>query len=221
MEVDPPHHVVLHGAGTPERVDVPAVIETPPARGYVASTWQWVLVPTACGRRTRLIVRQRATYSLRQTLPPGARLPTGPPVGAASVAASGGEDTLMGLRGMLHRLSTPVEELDEERLREFCERQPDVVPIAAVRAREEAGVVGEVTSVRMVPKVGSPWLEVTISDGRDRMVAMWTGRRRLAGVEPGRRLVLAGRASATGPGGRMLLMNPRYELLPSRPAERG
>lgn len=119
----------------------------------------------------------------------------------------------MGLRSLLHRLSVPVEELDEERLREFCERQPDVVPIGAVGARELATVVGEVTSVRIVPKVGTPWLEVTVSDGRDRLVAMWTGRRRLRGVEPGRRLVLSGRASTAGPGGRKLLMNPRYELL--------
>lgn len=118
-----------------------------------------------------------------------------------------------GFRGLLHRLSTPVEELDEERLREFCRRQPNVVPIGGVKARELATVVGEVTSVRIVPKAGTSWLEVTVSDGRDRLVVMWTGRRRLPGMEPGRRLVLSGRASATGPGGRMLVMNPRYELL--------
>jgi RecG-like helicase len=119
----------------------------------------------------------------------------------------------MGLRDVLHRLSTPLEELDEERLREFCQSQPDVIAIGAVRAREPATVVGEVTSVRIVPKAGTSWLEVTVSDGRDRLVAKWTGRRRLPGVEPGRRLVLSGRVSATGPGGRMLLMNPSYELL--------
>lgn len=119
----------------------------------------------------------------------------------------------MGLRDLLHRLSTPVQELDEERLREFCQSQPDVLAIGTVKARELATVVGEVISVRIVPKAGTTWLEVTVSDGRDRLVAMWTGRSRLPGVEPGRRLVLSGRGSATGPGGRMLLMNPRYELL--------
>ncbi|HEX6425056.1 MAG TPA: OB-fold nucleic acid binding domain-containing protein [Acidimicrobiales bacterium] len=120
----------------------------------------------------------------------------------------------MGLRSRLHRLSVPVEQLDEERLRAFCAGRPDAVPIGEVRPRALVTVVGEVTSVRFVPRAGTAWLEVTVSDGRDRMVAMWTGRRRLRGVEPGRRLLLAGRASATGPGGRMLLINPRYELLP-------
>ena len=120
----------------------------------------------------------------------------------------------MGLRNLLHRLSVPIEDLDEQRLRDFCAGRADAVPIGAVSPRTLVTVVGEVTSVRFVPRAGTAWLEVTISDGRDRMVAMWTGRRRLRGVEPGRRLLLAGRASATGPGGRMLLINPRYELLP-------
>lgn len=119
----------------------------------------------------------------------------------------------MGIRDQLQRLTTPAEVLDEERLREFCANRPGVVPIHEVRARQIVTVVGEIVSVRVVPKVGTSWLEVTLSDGSHRMAAMWTGRRRLPGVEPGRRLVVSGRASATGPGGRMLLMNPRYELL--------
>ena len=119
----------------------------------------------------------------------------------------------MGVRDVLRRLSTPVEELDEERLREFCQTHSDAVPIAAVEPRQSVTVVGEISSIRVVPEGGTVWLEVTVSDGRGRLVAMWTGRRRLPGVEPGRRLVLSGRASATGAGGRMLLMNPSYELL--------
>ena len=119
----------------------------------------------------------------------------------------------MGVRDVLRRLSTPVEELDEERLREFCQTRPDAVPIADVEPRQSVTVVGEISSIRVVPEGGTSWLEVTVSDGRDRLVAMWTGRRRLPGLEPGRRLVLSGRASATGAGGRMLLMNPSYELL--------
>ena len=42
---------------------------------------------------------------------------------------------------------------------------------------------------------------------------MWTGRRRIAGIKPGQRLVVTGRPSPTGPGGRLMLYNPRYELL--------
>lgn len=119
----------------------------------------------------------------------------------------------MGIRKHLQRLRSPVAVLDEEQLREFCADRPGAVPIRQVHSRELVTVVGEITSVRVVPKAGTSWLEVTVSDGSDRMVAMWTGRRRLPGIEPGRRLVFSGRASATGPGRRMLVMNPRYELL--------
>jgi hypothetical protein len=63
MDVEPSHHLVLQGAGTPADVAVPEVVDEVPARGYVASTWQWVLRPTAGGRATRMVVRQRLTYS--------------------------------------------------------------------------------------------------------------------------------------------------------------
>ena len=119
----------------------------------------------------------------------------------------------MALKNFLHRLTAPVEVLDEEQLREFCTTRPGVVPIDQVVAREPSTVVGEISSVRIVPKAGAPWLEVTVSDGTGKLVAMWTGRRRIAGIKPGQRLVLTGRPSATGPGGRLLIYNPRYELL--------
>jgi len=68
MEVDPPHHLVLLGAGTPAEVAVPEVFEEIPARNYAASTWQWQLLPRANGTTTRLVVRQRLTFSPRQGL---------------------------------------------------------------------------------------------------------------------------------------------------------
>lgn len=67
VEVDPPHHLVLIGAGTPAAPAVPEVVDEVPDQGYVASTWQWVLAPTDDDRRTRLIVRQRETYSPNQS----------------------------------------------------------------------------------------------------------------------------------------------------------
>lgn len=66
VEVVPPRHLVLVGAGTPAAPQVPDIVEVVPDRGYVASTWQWVLEPIDGDRRTRLIVRQRETYSPNQ-----------------------------------------------------------------------------------------------------------------------------------------------------------
>ncbi|MBW3614282.1 MAG: OB-fold nucleic acid binding domain-containing protein [Actinobacteria bacterium] len=120
----------------------------------------------------------------------------------------------MALKKFLHKLTASVEELDEEQLREFCASRAGVIPIKDVEPRCACTVVGEIVSVRIVRRSGGvPWLEVTISDGTGKMVAMWTGRRRIAGIKPGQRVVVSGRPSPAGPGGRLLLFNPRYELL--------
>jgi hypothetical protein len=120
----------------------------------------------------------------------------------------------MALKRLLHKLTAPVEVLDDEQLREFCGSHPGVEPIAEVKPRVPTTVVGEIAAVRIVPKPdGSPWLEATISDGSGKLVALWTGRRRIAGIKAGQRLVLTGRPSPTGPGGRLLIYNPLYELL--------
>lgn len=119
----------------------------------------------------------------------------------------------MALKNFLRKFTASVEELDQEQLREFCTSRPGVVPIAEVIPRQPTTIVGEIASVRIVTKAGAPWLEVTISDGSGKLVATWTGRRKIAGIKPGQRLVLTGRTSPSGPGGRPLVYNPRYELL--------
>lgn len=120
----------------------------------------------------------------------------------------------MGVLKTLRDLTTPVAVLDDENLREFCAAQTNVIPIADLAPRELGTVVGEVTSVRLVPQSnGSPWLEATISDGTSALVAMWTGRKRIAGVRPGARIVLTGRGAQQRSGTRLVITNPRYELL--------
>lgn len=120
----------------------------------------------------------------------------------------------MALKGFIKRLRTPIAELDDQRLRDFCCSRPGVVPIGDVESRQEASMVGEITSVRIVPQpAGTPWLEVTITDGTGTVVAMWTGRKRIAGIRPGQRLVISGRGAPAGPGGRLLVYNPIYELI--------
>lgn len=120
----------------------------------------------------------------------------------------------MALKKALKRLATPVSELDQDRLREFCGRFEGTTCIAEARPRQEVTVVGEITNVRIVPRPdGSPWLEATVKDGTGSLVVMWTGRRRIAGIDAGRRLTITGRGAPRGRGGRLLVYNPRYELL--------
>lgn len=117
------------------------------------------------------------------------------------------------LKRLLQRLTTSQEDLDAAALRAFCRGRADMTPIEDLVARAEATVVGEISSLRIVPHDGSPWLEATITDGTGSVVALWTGRRAIAGVKPGRRLAISGRpATATGER-RLRIYNPTYELL--------
>ena len=119
----------------------------------------------------------------------------------------------MAFKRLFRQLRTPVSELDLDRLRQFCASLPGVTPISEAKPREDVNVVGEIGSLRIVPRAGSPSLEATISDGSGALIAVWTGRRTIAGISPGKRLVVSGRGAPVGPGGRLLILNPRYELL--------
>lgn len=119
----------------------------------------------------------------------------------------------MSLKKKLRDLTTPISELDAEKLRQFCAGHSQCCAIGTAQPRQEVSLVGEISGLRIVPRAGSPSLEATISDGSGAVVAVWTGRRRIAGVAPGKRLIINGRGAPLGPGGRLLYYNPRYELL--------
>ncbi len=119
----------------------------------------------------------------------------------------------MAFRKLLQRLTTSDAELDRERLRQFCKDVPGVTAIGDAQARQEVTVAGEITSMRIVPRAGTPSLEATVNDGTGSLVVVWTGRRNIPGVSPGKRLVLSGRGAPQGAAGRLMVLNPRYELL--------
>lgn len=116
--------------------------------------------------------------------------------------------------GLFKKLRTPIHEHDRAKLADFCSSFPGATRIAEVEPRQYATVVGEITSVRIVPKTdGSPWLEATVKDGTGAMVAMWTGRRRMPGIRTGRRLKMSGRGAPSHDANRLKVLNPEYELL--------
>ncbi len=119
----------------------------------------------------------------------------------------------MAIRDRLKRIAKSNEELDRERLRQFCRDLPGVTSIGDAKPREEVTVAGEITSLRIVPRAGTPSLEATVNDGTGSLVIVWTGRRHIPGVSPGKRLVLSGRGAPQGAGTRLAIFNPRYELL--------
>jgi hypothetical protein len=115
---------------------------------------------------------------------------------------------------LFKKLRTPIEEDDRAKLADFCASIAGATPIAEIEPRRPATVVGEITSVRIVPKMGgSPWLEATVKDGTGAVIAMWTGRRRMPGIRTGRRLKLSGRGGPSDHANRLKILNPEYELL--------
>jgi hypothetical protein len=119
----------------------------------------------------------------------------------------------MKLKGRIQSLRTTPEEHGRAELQRFCAGCEGVTPIAEVLPRQEVSAVGEIRSLRIVPRAGAPSLEATITDGTGTIIVSWTGRRQIAGISPGRRLIVHGRANPCGPAGRMVLFNPTYELL--------
>lgn len=116
----------------------------------------------------------------------------------------------MALKKFVERLTKPVEQLDREQLDAFC-RDLGLAPLDQVEARRPVRVGGEVRSVRIVPRAGADALEVTVSDGRGQVTAVFLGRRKILGVSPGRRVVLEGAIARDGR--QLLIYNPLYTLL--------
>jgi hypothetical protein len=103
-----------------------------------------------------------------------------------------------------------VEQLDRDVLEEWT-TAAGATPIREVVPRTRTTIAGEASSVRIVPRAGSPSLEVTVTDGTGFATGVFLGRRKIPGITPGRRLRFVGVASKRG---RILeIFNPVYEIL--------
>lgn len=118
------------------------------------------------------------------------------------------------LRRTLHRFTASEHELDAEDLEgQISEFGALPCRDAAGHERERACIVGRLKSVRFVPHSNAPTLEAELYDGTGTVSLIWLGRRRIAGIEPGRTLVVRGRISDQGL--RRVIFNPWYELRPA------
>ena len=124
----------------------------------------------------------------------------------------------MGIRKFAEKFTKPVDEQDREQLVSWCEQRGGT-PLNGVALRQPVRVVGEIRSVRIVPRAGAASLEATVQDGQGTLTAVFLGRRKIAGLSPGRRVALEGvatkpRSAGTPGGGKDCLMyNPVYQLL--------
>jgi hypothetical protein len=112
---------------------------------------------------------------------------------------------------LLRRLTASPSSFDAAELQEEVE-QRDCVPLHDLRLGSRVQVVGRLRAVVYTPSETVPTLEAELFDGSDSIELVWLGRRRIAGLEPGRRVVARGRVGVHD--GRKAIYNPWYELLP-------
>ncbi len=114
------------------------------------------------------------------------------------------------LKKLRDRLSQSLDDLDDERVHQ---RLADfgVQTIAEAPDRTPVLLAGEIQGLQVVPRAGSPSLEVTIGDGTGRAVAVFTGRRRIGGVDCGRRIIIEGVGRTER--NRLVMMNPAYTIV--------
>jgi hypothetical protein len=117
----------------------------------------------------------------------------------------------MAFRDRLKKLRADTSEIEQERLANRYAGKADT-SIADAPLRQQVLIAGEITSIRVVPRAGSPSLEVSVNDGTGLAVGVFTGRRQIPGVTPGRAVQLEGVPRQER--NRIVLLNPSYTLLP-------
>jgi amino acid transporter len=87
-----------------------------------------------------------------------------------------------------------------------------VIPISEVAYRQRARVAGRIKSQRVQPWAGVATLECVIVDGTGGLNLVFLGRKHVAGLAPGVRLVADGMVGEHG--GKLAILNPLYRILP-------
>ena len=113
------------------------------------------------------------------------------------------------LRRALGRITSSQREIEAAELQRDV-RDAGCCPIDAVRDRDEVTLAGTLSTVTLRPCGGIPALEAELYDGSGTVTVIWLGRRRIAGVAPGRPVQVTGRVGIHD--GTAVMFNPRYEL---------
>jgi hypothetical protein len=116
----------------------------------------------------------------------------------------------MVLRDLRNRLTASVQELDRARLQARYQGL-GLTAIGEAPSRTPLRVAGEVQETRTLRQAQSPAVHVTLDDGTGRLIAVFSGRRRIPGLGLGRGVVLEG--VARDERGHLVMLNPAYTLL--------
>ena len=102
-------------------------------------------------------------------------------------------------------------EEQEPEVDDWAEMCRGTVAVADVEWRSRAKVAGRVRSLRVQPWAGVPTLEGTLVDDTGGISVVFLGRRHVAGIRPGTRMVVEGMVGDHA--GRLAILNPDYRLL--------
>lgn len=116
------------------------------------------------------------------------------------------------LKALISRVTSSDAEVEAEQLRQSSQSEGSVA-VCDCHVGSKAKVKGVVRSMIIEPSDTLPSLEAVVFDGTGSVKLIWMGRRRIMGVDPGRRIRATGRVS--GRPGAPVIYNPRYELLPA------
>ena len=116
----------------------------------------------------------------------------------------------MPVRKFVEKFTKPVDVQDREKLVSWCSDRGGT-PLDGLALRRPVRIAGEIRSVRIVPRAGAASLEATVQDGRGSVTAVFLGRRKIAGLSPGRRVLLEGVVTTNRDD--RLIYNPVYQLL--------
>lgn len=117
----------------------------------------------------------------------------------------------MSLRETLRSALASRDEVAADEERRVAALQTGTTPVSRLRSRRRATVTGVLRSVVLRPADRVQAVEAELFDGSGSVDLVWLGRRRIAGIEPGRRARAEGLVSDVK--GRHVMFNPRYELL--------
>jgi hypothetical protein len=109
----------------------------------------------------------------------------------------------------LQRLTADDQTIDAQELRAES-ASAGCEPVVSCRKGAVVTVTGRLKSVVYTPRETVPTLEAELFDGSGSVTLVWLGRRRIAGIEPGRSLTARGRFAAVE--GKRVIYNPWYEL---------
>ncbi len=112
---------------------------------------------------------------------------------------------------VVHSLRASDEEVEAEQLLQATQTQ-GCTPINDCAEGAIVTVSGPLRSVVMDPANGVPAVEATLYDGSGEVTVKWMGRRRIAGIEPGRKVSVTGRLTVIDD--LPVIFNPRYRLFP-------